>query len=127
MEILGLNTLRKLFQQQGLIEKTGFSFDFDLSDGDVWIALLTFLYIDLVSCCHVCTDLGFLVLTLFCFQLDTTGTLYSMAKFAGFLRPDGSFEGEKATFTCDALATTAGALMGTSPVTTVIGKVPLVL
>ncbi|XP_039128364.1 adenine/guanine permease AZG1-like [Dioscorea cayenensis subsp. rotundata] len=62
-----------------------------------WEALLSFLYVDI---------------------LDTTGTLYSMANFAGFVADDGSFEGQYFAFMSDATAIIIGSLLGTSPVTT---------
>ncbi|KAL5514038.1 hypothetical protein ACEPAG_2799 [Sanghuangporus baumii] len=70
------------------------------SNGRVWYALVTFLYVDI---------------------LDTTGTLYSMAKFAG-LRDPVTFDFENSTiaYCVDAFAISMGALMGTSPVTAFI-------
>lgn len=45
------------------LKKTGFALDFDgFGEKDVWIALVTFLYVDF---------------------LDTTGTLFSMASHIG--------------------------------------------
>ncbi|XP_057435376.1 adenine/guanine permease AZG1-like [Lotus japonicus] len=64
-----------------------------------WEALLTFLYLDI---------------------LDTTGTLYSMARFAGFLDINGDFEGQYFAFMADASSIVVGSLLGTSPVTTFI-------
>ena len=84
------------------IEKTGFVLfkDINLFDWDVWFALLTFLYVDL---------------------LDTTGTLYSMASFAGIIDPNtGDFEGQTTAFSTDAIGTIVGSLLGLSPVTTFV-------
>lgn len=65
--------------------------------GRVWYALITFLYVDI---------------------LDTTGTLYSMAKFAGLRDPaTQDFERSTIAYCVDAFSISAGALMGTSPVT----------
>ncbi|KAG6471844.1 adenine/guanine permease AZG1-like [Zingiber officinale] len=65
-----------------------------------WEALLTFLYVDV---------------------LDTTGTLYSMARFAGRVDDaSGDFEGQYFAFMSDAFAIVVGALLGTSPVTAFI-------
>ncbi|KAL8247851.1 hypothetical protein R6Q59_009067 [Mikania micrantha] len=61
-----------------------------------WEALITFLYVDI---------------------LDTTGTLYSMARFAGFTDVNGDFEGQYFAFVSDASAIVVGSLLGTSPVT----------
>ncbi|KAL8539359.1 hypothetical protein ACS0TY_001111 [Phlomoides rotata] len=64
-----------------------------------WEALATFLYVDI---------------------LDTTGTLYSMARFAGFTVANGDFEGQYFAFMSDASAIVVGSLLGTSPVTAFI-------
>ncbi|KAK0200353.1 permease family-domain-containing protein [Desarmillaria ectypa] len=69
-------------------------------NGQVWYALITFLYVDI---------------------LDTTGTLYSMAKFAGLRDPVTlDFEGSTIAYCVDAFSISMGALMGTSPVTAYI-------
>ncbi|KAF5800201.1 putative xanthine/uracil/vitamin C permease [Helianthus annuus] len=52
--------------------------------------------------------------------VDTTGTLYSMAKFAGFTDEKGEFEGQYSAMMSDAAAITVGSLVGTSPVTVYI-------
>ncbi|KAK8947229.1 Adenine/guanine permease AZG1 [Platanthera zijinensis] len=75
-----------------------FSFS-DISHGRFWEVLFTFLYVDI---------------------LDTTGTLYSMARFAGFVDENGEFEGQYFAFMSDATAIVAGSLLGTSPVTAFI-------
>ncbi|KAI3771024.1 hypothetical protein L6452_02176 [Arctium lappa] len=64
-----------------------------------WEALFTFLYIDI---------------------LDATGTLYSMARFAGMMDSNGDFEGQYFAFMADATSIMIGSLLGTSPVTTFI-------
>ncbi|KAM6499745.1 Permease family domain containing protein [Amanita muscaria] len=65
-------------------------------NGHVWYALITFLYVDI---------------------LDTTGTLYSMAKFAGLRDPVTlDFENSTIAYCVDAFCISMGALMGTSPV-----------
>ncbi|RUP51462.1 hypothetical protein BC936DRAFT_148066 [Jimgerdemannia flammicorona] len=52
--------------------------------------------------------------------MDTTGTLYSMAKFGGFLDKNGDFDGSTLAFMCDAISISIGAIFGTSPCTTFI-------
>lgn len=52
--------------------------------------------------------------------LDTTGTLYSMARFAGFTDDNGNFEGQYFAFMSDAASIVVGSLLGTSPVTAFI-------
>ncbi|KAJ4833909.1 Adenine/guanine permease azg1 [Turnera subulata] len=70
-----------------------------IGKGYFWEALVTFLYVDI---------------------LDTTGTLYSMARFAGFADQNGDFEGQYFAFMSDAASIVVGSLLGTSPVTTFI-------
>ncbi|KAJ7642216.1 permease family-domain-containing protein [Roridomyces roridus] len=82
------------------LERVGNVLDFDFSNGKVWYALVTFLYVDI---------------------LDTTGTLYSMAKFAGLRNPVTlDFENSTIAYCVDAVSISMGALMGTSPVTAFI-------
>ena len=70
-----------------------------IGKGYFWEALVTFLYVDI---------------------LDTTGTLYSMARFAGFTDANGNFEGQYFAFMSDAASIVVGSLLGTSPVTAFI-------
>lgn len=70
-----------------------------IGKGYFWQAMITFLYVDI---------------------LDTTGTLYSMARFAGFVDRDGDFEGQYFAFMSDATSIVVGSLLGTSPVTAFI-------
>ncbi|XP_062181722.1 adenine/guanine permease AZG2 [Phragmites australis] len=67
--------------------------------GNVWLALLTLLYVDI---------------------LDTTGTMYSMAEYGGFTDDTGGFEGEYPAFLVDAGSTVLSAGLGSSTVTTYI-------
>ncbi|CAO3608198.1 unnamed protein product [Cunninghamella blakesleeana] len=71
-------------------------FDFNLTGKDVWIALITFLYVDI---------------------LDTTGTMYSMAKYGGFTDKSGDFEKSTLAFMTDAITISIGAIFGSSPCT----------
>ncbi|KAG8902829.1 hypothetical protein FRB99_004070, partial [Tulasnella sp. 403] len=74
--------------------------DFNYGKGKIWFALVTFLYVDL---------------------MDTTGTLYSMAKFSGVMDPRTmDFENSTIAYMVDAFCISMGALMGTSPVTAFI-------
>ncbi|XP_073306506.1 adenine/guanine permease AZG1 [Primulina huaijiensis] len=82
------------------IESTAGALSFkSIGTGHFWEALITFLYVDI---------------------LDTTGTLYSMARFAGFTDSAGNFEGQYFAFMSDASAIVVGSLLGTSPVTAFI-------
>ncbi|KAK9473751.1 MFS transporter AGZA family xanthine/uracil permease, partial [Dipodascopsis tothii] len=68
--------------------------------GQFWLALITFLYVDI---------------------LDTTGTLYSMAKYAGVMDPvTGDFEGSAIAYIVDAGGIVIGSLFGCPPVTAFI-------
>jgi len=79
------------------LTKTGGALSFNYGKGKVWYALITFLYVDI---------------------LDTTGTLYSMAKFAGLRDPVTlDFENSTIAYCVDAFCISMGALLGTSPVT----------
>lgn len=71
----------------------------NINKGYFWEAVVTFLYVDI---------------------LDTTGTLYSMARFAGFTDDKGNFEGQYFAFMSDATSIVVGSLLGTSPVTAFI-------
>lgn len=71
----------------------------ELGTPQFWEAMVTFLYVDI---------------------LDTTGTLYSMARFAGFVDQNGDFEGQYFAFMSDATSIVVGSLLGTSPVTAFI-------
>ena len=51
---------------------------------------------------------------------DTAGTLIGVGRLAGFLDKDGRLPGSDRAFTADAVGTSAGALLGTSTVTTYI-------
>jgi adenine/guanine/hypoxanthine permease len=74
--------------------------DYDYTDGKIWLALITFLYVDI---------------------MDTTGTLYSMARFAGVMNErTADFENSTAAYCIDAFSISMGALFGTSPVTAFI-------
>ncbi|KAI6152927.1 permease family-domain-containing protein [Pisolithus thermaeus] len=82
------------------LQHIGNALDYNYGKGKVWYALVTFLYVDI---------------------LDTTGTLYSMAKFAGLRDPVTlDFENSTIAYCVDALSISMGALVGTSPVTAFI-------
>lgn len=69
-------------------------------DGKVWVALISFLYID---------------------ALDTTGTMVAMSRQAGLYdEVSNDFEGSSTAFLADSFAISMGALMGSSPSTAFI-------
>lgn len=81
------------------IEKTLVVQEWDLSQagGQFALALITFLYVDILDC---------------------TGTLYSMARFAGFVDPETQdFEGSAMAYIVDAFSISIGSLFGSPPVT----------
>lgn len=78
------------------IDKVLAQFHFDLSSREIWIALITFLYVDI---------------------LDTTGTMYSMARYGGFTDKSGDFEHSTYAFMADAISVIVGACFGSSPCT----------
>ncbi|KAI8632660.1 purine transporter [Xylariaceae sp. FL1651] len=68
--------------------------------GQFGLALITFLYVDV---------------------LDTTGTLYSMARLANVVDPvTGDFEGSTLAYMVDSISISIGSLLGCSPVTAFI-------
>jgi len=74
----------------------------DISEygGQFALAFISFLYVDILDC---------------------TGTLYSMARFAGLIDEETQdFEGSSIAYTVDALGISIGSLMGTPPVTAFI-------
>ncbi|ORX64035.1 hypothetical protein DL89DRAFT_272786 [Linderina pennispora] len=81
------------------IKHTLSSYHWDLSSGEIWIALITFLYVDILDC---------------------TGTMFSMAKFAGYMDDNTQdFEGSSMAFLVDS-ASIVGSAFGSSPVTAFI-------
>ncbi|RCI00977.1 hypothetical protein CU098_011556, partial [Rhizopus stolonifer] len=71
-------------------------FDFSFNNRQIWIALVTFLYVDI---------------------LDTTGTMYSMARYGGFTDKTGDFEHSTKAFLADACCITIGSCFGSSSCT----------
>ncbi|KAF3658507.1 Adenine/guanine permease AZG1 [Capsicum annuum] len=69
------------------------------NNGEVWVALLTLLYIDVLA---------------------TTGTLYTMAEIGGFVNEEGEFEGEYVAYMVDAGSTIVASTLGVSPVATFV-------
>ncbi|TIB75579.1 hypothetical protein E3Q23_02336 [Wallemia mellicola] len=86
-------TFRPIKQSAGVL-------NFDYSDGHTWIALISFLYVDL---------------------LDATGTLYSMARFAGVMNERTlDFENSTLAYSADGISIIIGSTMGSSPATAFI-------
>lgn len=82
------------------IKHTLAEYHWDLSSGEVWIALITFLYVDILDC---------------------TGTMFSMAKFGGYMdERTQDFEGSSMAFLVDSATITVGSAFGSSPVTVFI-------
>ena len=86
-------TFRPIKQSAGVL-------NFNYGTSHIWIALISFLYVDL---------------------LDATGTLYSMAKFAGVMNEKTlDFERSTMAYTADGLSILIGSTMGSSPATAFI-------
>ncbi|KAJ1645673.1 hypothetical protein LPJ64_002757 [Coemansia asiatica] len=82
------------------IKHTLAEYHWDLSSSDIWIALITFLYVDILDC---------------------TGTMFSMAKFGGYMDDrTQDFEGSSMAFLVDSASITVGSAFGSSPVTAFI-------
>ncbi|KAI8337573.1 permease family-domain-containing protein [Chlamydoabsidia padenii] len=73
-----------------------FRFDQITGSSDFWIALVTFLYVDI---------------------LDTTGTMYSMARYGGFTDAAGDFEHSTRAFIGDSIAIIISSIFGSSSCT----------
>ncbi|KAI3684450.1 hypothetical protein L6452_33674 [Arctium lappa] len=71
----------------------------DFNTGEVWVALFTLLYVDLLA---------------------TTGTLYTMADLGGFTDEKGGFEGEYMAYLVDAGTSIVGSTLGVSPMATYV-------
>ena len=83
-----------------LPEETLFAFDFsDLWSAELAAVVLAFLFVDF---------------------FDTAGTLVGVGRLGGFLTPEGELPRADRAFSADAIGTTAGALLGTSTVTSYI-------
>ncbi|KAI0602519.1 purine transporter [Biscogniauxia sp. FL1348] len=81
------------------ISKTLVAQQWNISEygGQFGLALITFLYVDI---------------------MDTTGTLYAMARFANVIDPvTEDFEGSSVAYMVDAISISIGALLGCPPVT----------
>ena len=86
------------------MDMTAGKFDFDWAGGKIIEALFIFFFVDF---------------------MDTTGTLLTRASFAKLIDPvTKDFEGSTQAFMVDGLATSFGAVLGTSPVTTYIESAP---
>ncbi|KAJ1965631.1 hypothetical protein GGI12_000627 [Dipsacomyces acuminosporus] len=73
---------------------------FDTSGGQFWIALITFLYVDILDC---------------------TGTLFSMAKFGGYMdEKTQDFEGSGIAFLVDSVCIVLSSVFGLAPVSSFI-------
>lgn len=82
------------------IESTAGALSFShFNNGEVWVALLTLLYIDVLA---------------------TTGTLYTMAEIGGFVNEKGEFEGDYTAYMVDAGSTIVASTLGVSPVATFV-------
>ncbi|KAJ1926997.1 hypothetical protein EC988_010259, partial [Linderina pennispora] len=75
-------------------------YDFNASGGQFWIALITFLYVDILDC---------------------TGTLFSMAKFGGYMdERTQDFEGSSIAFLCDSVCVVLSSVFGLAPVSSFV-------
>ena len=89
-----------LWQLPSLPRETLFAFDLEtLLSARLLPVVLTFLFVDF---------------------FDTAGTLVGVGRLGGFLDEEGNLPRGSRAFTADAVGTTAGALLGTSTVTTYI-------
>ncbi len=90
----------KVFAPIPSLAPVAFKFDFSfLGNLEFWVIVFAFLFVDL---------------------FDTLGTLIGVSEKAGFLDKEGKLPKAKQALLADAIATTAGAALGTSTTTTYI-------
>lgn len=97
---LGITQLNGFMSLPPSIEPIFFKFEFDqIFTFDMAIIVFTFLFVDI---------------------FDTLGTLVGVSTKANMLDKDGKIPNAKKAFMADAIGTTAGAMLGTSTVTTYV-------
>ena len=97
---LGITQLNGFMSLPPSIEPIFFKFEFDqVFTFDMAIIVFTFLFVDI---------------------FDTLGTLVGVSTKAGMLDKNGKIPNAKKAFMADAIGTTAGAMLGTSTVTTYV-------
>ncbi|KAI3995923.1 hypothetical protein MKX01_017120 [Papaver californicum] len=85
---------KKVVDFEGIQNTAGAISFSEFNRSEVWIALVTILYVDVLA---------------------TTGTLFSLAEVGGFVDEKGRFEGEYIAYIVDAISTITGSVLGTSP------------
>jgi AGZA family xanthine/uracil permease-like MFS transporter len=97
---LGITQINGFISTPPSIEPIFFQFEFsEIFTFDMLIVVFTFLFVDI---------------------FDTLGTLVGVSTKAGMLDKDGKIPNAKKAFMADAIGTTAGAMLGTSTVTTYV-------
>lgn len=97
---LGITQLNGFMSLPPSIEPIFFKFDFSqIFSFEMAVIVFTFLFVDI---------------------FDTLGTLVGVSTKAGMLDKDGKIPNAKKAFMADAIGTTAGAMLGTSTVTTYV-------
>ena len=97
---LGITQINGFISAPPSIEPIFFQFEFsEIFTFDMLIVVFTFLFVDI---------------------FDTLGTLVGVSTKAGMLDNDGKIPNAKKAFMADAIGTTAGAMLGTSTVTTYV-------
>ena len=97
---MGITKFNGLMSTPPSMEPILFQFQWDqIFTKDMLLIVFTFLFVDL---------------------FDTIGTIIGVTTRAGMVNEDGTIPGLKKAFLVDAVATTAGAAMGTSTVTTFV-------
>lgn len=96
---MGLTRFEGVMSAPPSLEPISFQFDFEhIFSGEMVFVVFTFLFVDM---------------------FDTIGTLVGVCAKAGMLK-NGKIPNVKSAFMADAVATTAGAMLGTSTVTTFV-------
>jgi AGZA family xanthine/uracil permease-like MFS transporter len=97
---MGITQIKGFMSVPPSIEPIFFQFEFsEIFTFDMLVIVFTFLFVDI---------------------FDTLGTLVGVSTKAGMLDKDGKIPNAKKAFMADAIGTTAGAMLGTSTVTTYV-------
>jgi AGZA family xanthine/uracil permease-like MFS transporter len=100
------------------LEGLGLAWDWSgLGDGHFWVALFTFLYIDLLDCTGTLLSMATLLDDCMLHDAEEEGKL---EVYEPFLQENREFEGQQWAFLSDGIGIVVGSMMGITPVTVYI-------
>ncbi len=112
-----LNTFKKVVAAPSL-EGIGLDWDWGgVNDGHFWVALFTFLYIDLLDCTGTLLSMATLLDDCMIHDAEEDGKLEI---YEPFLKENREFEGQQWAFLSDGIGIVVGSMMGITPVTVYI-------